>query len=227
MATDATGPVTSLGIPTIDPDADAPSGLGDNSIVNAIDALLVQRPAKPAGIVSGEAMVWNGASWDRSSVTRVGPTSLGSGTPDATKVLRGDGVWASSELDYVEFTGGASSAAATEAAPLTVVTSSSITFDGSPVLFEFFSPNMQTNAAPVVGLSLWTGATDLGRIFDSGGATVANAAGTFKRRITPAAGARSYAVRLWTTAGTNFVVNAGPGGVTARMPGYLRITKVV
>src|SRR5258705_12251621 len=41
----------------------------------------------------GEAPVWDGSQFARSSVTRIGATSLGSGTPDATKYLRGDGSW--------------------------------------------------------------------------------------------------------------------------------------
>jgi hypothetical protein len=61
--------------------------------MDAIDALIAARVLKPAGLVSGEASVWNGTGWDRSSVTRIGATSLGSGTPDATKFLRGDGSW--------------------------------------------------------------------------------------------------------------------------------------
>lgn len=94
MATDATGTPTSLGIPKFNTSADAPSGLGTNAMMDAIDALIAARVTKPAGIVSGEAAVWNGSGWDRSSVTRIGPTSLGSGTPDTTKFLRGDGAWA-------------------------------------------------------------------------------------------------------------------------------------
>jgi len=44
-------------------------------------------------LASGEVPVWNGSQFVRSTVTRVGATSLGSGTPDSTKYLRGDGSW--------------------------------------------------------------------------------------------------------------------------------------
>jgi hypothetical protein len=94
MATDATGAPTSLGIPKFDVNADAPSGLGGNAQMDSIDALIAARVTKPAGIVSGEVPVWNGTTWVRSTTTNIGLTSLGSGTPDATKYLRGDGLWA-------------------------------------------------------------------------------------------------------------------------------------
>src|SRR3990172_5460225 len=49
--------------------------------------------ASPASIASGEVPVWNGSAWVRSSVTKIGATSLGSGTPTSTKFLRGDSSW--------------------------------------------------------------------------------------------------------------------------------------
>jgi hypothetical protein len=94
MATDATGVPTSLGIPKVDPAADAPSGLGTNASMDSIDALLLQRVLKPAGVVSGEVPVWNGTTWVRSSATNVAPSSLGSGSPSVSTYLRGDGTWA-------------------------------------------------------------------------------------------------------------------------------------
>lgn len=98
MATDATGTPTSLGIPKYNTAVDAPSGKGLNAIVDAIDALEASRVTKPSGIVSGEVPVWNGTSWVRSTTTNIGPTSLGSGTPDNTKFLRGDGSWQAAGL---------------------------------------------------------------------------------------------------------------------------------
>jgi hypothetical protein len=63
-------------------------------MMDEIDSLLDERVVAPAGVQSGEAMVWNGTTWVRSSVTRIGVGSLGSGSPSASNFLRGDGTWA-------------------------------------------------------------------------------------------------------------------------------------
>lgn len=101
MATDATGTPTSKGIPKYDPGADAPSGLGFNATMDAIDVLLDSYAQKPSGILAGEFMVWNGTAWVRSSVTRPSPSSLGSGSPSTATYLRGDGTWAGAGASLV------------------------------------------------------------------------------------------------------------------------------
>jgi hypothetical protein len=77
LATDATGSPTSLGIPKFNTSADAPSGLGSNAQMDAIDTLLAARVVKPSGIVSGEVPVWNGTTWVRSSVTKLASGNFG------------------------------------------------------------------------------------------------------------------------------------------------------
>lgn len=79
MATDATGTPTPLGIPKYNVSVDAPSGLGFNATMDAIDAIIAANPTKPAGIVSGEAVIWNGTGWARSSVTKLGLDSIAQG----------------------------------------------------------------------------------------------------------------------------------------------------
>lgn len=95
MATDATGTPTSPdGLAKINTSVDAPSGVGQNSLADSVQTALTNNYIrKPASIATGEAAVWNGSGWDRSSVTRLGATSLGSGTPSATTHLGGDSTW--------------------------------------------------------------------------------------------------------------------------------------
>lgn len=95
MALDATGTPTSPdSIPKYNTAVDPPSGKGFNAAMDAIQVALSARVGAPSGIASGEVPVWNGSAWVRSSVTRIGVGSLGSGTPSASTYLRGDGSWA-------------------------------------------------------------------------------------------------------------------------------------
>lgn len=100
MATDATGTPTTKGIPKYDTANDAPSGLGFNAAMDAIDTLLNSYVTKPSGLGSGDVPVWNGTTWVRSSVTQVSPTGLGTGSPSASTFLRGDGAWAGAFSTY-------------------------------------------------------------------------------------------------------------------------------
>lgn len=100
MATDATGTPTSKGIPKYNTAVDAPSGKGFNASMDSIDTLLDSYIGKPAGIVSGEVPVWNGAAWVRSSVTRINtvrPQDLSQDGAASGNVLAWNGaIWAPS-----------------------------------------------------------------------------------------------------------------------------------
>lgn len=94
MATDATGTPTAKGIPKYDTANDAPSGLGFNAAMDAIDTILDDYVEAPSGLVSGEAMVWNGSAWVRSSVTRINtirPQDLGQDGASSGQILTWDG----------------------------------------------------------------------------------------------------------------------------------------
>lgn len=81
MATDATGTPTSLGIPKYNPNVDAPSGLGFNAAMDAIDALIAGRIAKPASPAAKDALVWNGTTWEKSSAANpINETHIDPGT---------------------------------------------------------------------------------------------------------------------------------------------------
>lgn len=82
MPTDLTGAPTSLGIGTYNTSADAPSGLGFNAAMAQIDALLLLRVNKPAGVATGDVPVWNGTTWVVPGGSRTG-----------SKFLRDDGSW--------------------------------------------------------------------------------------------------------------------------------------
>ncbi|HJS93745.1 MAG TPA: hypothetical protein VJ741_05740 [Solirubrobacteraceae bacterium] len=228
-------PTSPDNIPTINTSVDAPSGLGINAIVQAVQTALSARPSTPAGIAAGEAMIWNGSTFVRSSVTKLSISSLSGFPNDATQALKGDGTWGQPpdfEIGYDQVTSGSIAiSGTTQAAPTTVITSSSYTFDGSPVIAEVFFPEVLPGTA--VGAALNFG-------IYVGGASVANlgivqnaTASTFRiptlmrLRFAPAAGARIYTIGVWATGGTTgaqVVTGVGTGGAAA--PGYLRFTKV-
>jgi len=132
------------------------------------------------------------------------------------------------ELAYNEFTASVSITATTEATANTVVTASAVTFDGSTVvLIEAYAPGVSMSAANVSVTSiLFQDGVAIGEIAHHYGPTA-----TFvkelngKRRLTPAAGARTYSVRSYVNAGTG-TITVGAGGAGASVPGFIRITKV-
>jgi hypothetical protein len=137
------------------------------------------------------------------------------------------------QLAYGEITAGVTITALTAAAAQTVVSSGAITYDGKPVVVEFFTPGVgltpvDSTIGTQVILNLWDGATDLGIL-----GTVINPAGNVdflgpvfgRRRLTPAAGSHTYQIKGWVNK-NRALVNAGAGGVGATyLPSYCRVTR--
>jgi hypothetical protein len=213
MATDRTGTSTSLGIQKYNTSADAPSGLGFNGAMDDIDALIVARVLKPAGIVSGELPVWNGATWVRSST------------------LAPIGLFPGYEFGYDQITANVpvSGGVETSAGATSVIAAAAHTFDGSLVVAKFSSYTITTFAAvgALVVLCLFEGATEIGRfgIVTSGAA--AGGASPFSQevRFTPTAGSHTYTVYAFQVGG-NGQIQAGVGGPGLAAPAFLRVTKV-
>jgi hypothetical protein len=125
MAIDATGTPTSLGIPKFNTAVDAPSGKGSNAQMDAIDLLIASTPQKPAGIVTGEAMVYNtGAGvFQRSSVTKLASGNFGpviNSDIDAAAAIAVTKLAAGSNGDVLTTTGGVPGWAAPTAAGVAI-----------------------------------------------------------------------------------------------------------
>jgi len=65
----------------------------DDSNIKTAAGIDHNKIAALASMISGETVVWNGSAYVRSSVTKIGPASLGTGTPTSSNFLRGDGTW--------------------------------------------------------------------------------------------------------------------------------------
>lgn len=126
------------------------------------------------------------------------------------------------ELDYVQVTGGnVSITATTGATAQTIVTGTSLTYDGNPVMLQFFAPRIDTGTTFIVPV-LYDGLTQLGQLASITGS--GNPAPLFYR-FTPSAGTHQYIVKAFVDAGSGTVFD-GNGALGNLMPLFIRITKV-
>lgn len=151
-------------------------------------------------------------------------------SPLAGKVLTGAGLTTTLayayppgyEFDYVQITSDANFTATTAATGNTMVTGSSVTYDGTTtVMIEVCSGRVVKGTTFII-LDLWEDSTDIARI-----AVILTAGEPLKVefRRTPTAGAKVYKVTGYVDGSTG-TVYAGAGGVDTQMPAFIRITKV-
>lgn len=136
------------------------------------------------------------------------------------------------ELGKTAFTSTVVISSTTEATPTTVVTAPSITFDGTPVILEFWAPQLNsptTAAGNTSNLSFYEGATELGQFAQvitqvASQSTLLVPVGRYE--FTPAAGSHTYSVGAWCSGSTTSAsVVAGAGGTGTRLPGFIRVVK--
>ncbi len=159
--------------------------------------------------------------------------SIGATNGMAVSRVSGAVAWALTpghELDYVQFTSPVTVSASGEGSTTLVVTSSSVTYDGSAVLVEFFAPDVDVAASDHVVIVLYddTAGASIGKIAFLSNPDAANVMRVpvhASRRLTPSAGARVYKITAYKVT-NNGTVGAGAGGAGNIMPGFLRITKV-
>ena len=127
------------------------------------------------------------------------------------------------ELGYVERTT-SQSVTATTFAGASEVFATDLTYvaDGSPVVVEFYAPQVAVGGTYIV-MNLSNGSTgDLGQI------AYAASSGTAKTeyRYTPSAGVQTLNVRAWVQSGTG-TLSGGAGGSGQFPPILLRVSKIV
>ena len=128
----------------------------------------------------------------------------------------------SQQWDRAEKTTNTSVTATTEGTADTVLASNSVTYDGTSVEIEFYSPNYYHSTGSNITFVLLRGATVLGIATSN---TDSNG-GDFKMRArdTPSAAAHTYTVKAYVSSGTG-TVGAGAGGSGNYLPAFIRITK--
>lgn len=138
-------------------------------------------------------------------------------------------LWASREMDYVQFTSSVNITATVEASADTIVTANALAGDGSTIyVIEFFCPRVRVPAGNVnFNLWLFDGSTSQGffGILTGPDATNEMRVPTFlSRRLTPSNASHTYSVRATVGSGTG-VADAGAGGSGTLLPGYIRIQR--
>jgi len=136
------------------------------------------------------------------------------------------------ELDSVEFTAPVTVSATAD--PLTtIVTGSSVAYDGSTaIIIEFGAPYIDTPAGmagDLLILALYDGSTQGRYIARWASATTASERHPVyvRLRLTPSAASHTYSIRgQVTNAARTATVGAGAGTGTTAMPGFIRITRV-
>lgn len=133
------------------------------------------------------------------------------------------------QLAYAEITAAVTVSAVAEAAPNDVVSSGAVTYDGTRICIEFYSPEVTVagTAGSFTILNLWDDVTELGRI-----AVLAHASGTqpmqvatyAQRYLTPTAGSHTYKIRAWRV-NANGTVGAGDGTAGNDHPAFIRVVQ--
>lgn len=128
------------------------------------------------------------------------------------------------ELAYNQTTSSVTLTSTNVSAQQTVVAGTTRSYDGSPIIVEFYSPRIDSPTNTQTLIHLFDGATNLGYItlslVSSGSSGFAQFA---RQRIVPTSGSHTYSVTGWVTSGTGTVcAGPGPGSFS---PAYLRITR--
>lgn len=133
------------------------------------------------------------------------------------------------EFHYKQITANVTVSSATEATGTTIITCDATTFDGGPVIAEFFAVVAPDSAAGQdVLVSLFEGATQISRLAYSVNPAASGDTKSLvgKLRFTPTAASHTYTVTGIRLGGSNGTIIAGSGGTGGWPPAYIRFTKV-
>jgi hypothetical protein len=167
---------------------------------------------------------------DETNATLVLPLSVANGGTGAANAAgaRTNLAMPGEELAYDQITVSVTLTSTNVAAQQSIIAGTSRTYDGSPVMIEFYSGRFDSPSGGQSLMHLYDGATDLGyfacALTTAGGGGYAT---TPQRRITPTPGTHQYNVKAWISAGTGSgTVAAGLGNANNTFqPAFLRVTR--
>lgn len=133
------------------------------------------------------------------------------------------------ELAYNEVTTTVNLTVTTEGTAADVVTASAVTYDGSPVIVEFFCPRVatQNTSGSTIVFLLQESSTVIGRLglFNTVANTTQLSPLLMRYRFTPSNASHTYKATAYSTISGSSLIG-GAGGSGTELPMYLRITKV-
>lgn len=211
-ASDTTLARVSAGVVSIEGTNIVKAGAATGSGITMATARLLGRTTASTGAIE-EITVGTGLSLSAGSLTATG------GSTDL----------AGKELDYVAFTSPVSVTGTSEGAANTVVTGSSISYDGATVIqVEVYAPRWSCGPSGTIVVDLYMDSTIQGRIgvFTSPAANASAAGGTLRSpHITPSNASHTFTIKAWRGTADG-EVTAGTGGTGAYMNGYIRVVRV-
>ncbi len=222
--------------PGIDDCCCATSSSGGSGSITSLTSpqgtLAVANPTGPLVNVDMPATgVSAGSYGDASHSAQISLDAEGRVTTAASVAIAGGSGTIGFEVGYDEITTGVTIASTSEAAPTTIITCASHTFDGAPVLLHFFAPFVQNATVGVdnVIVSLWESGSELTRLglLSVGTPNQVAVFASLFLRFTPSAAAHTYVVQAHAgnlTGGP--AVGAGNGSGAAYPPAFVRFTKV-
>lgn len=155
-----------------------------------------------APTATGQVPVWNGTTWAMAF-----PVGY--------------------QFGYDQITTPVTVSSGTEATGTTVISCAAHTFDGAPVKAKFQATRGQIAASDTLAISLFEGATQIGRFCYVGNAAAATLTSPLQGVIqfTPTAAPHTYTVTAFRTS-SNAVINAAAGGANTDSPCFVEFLKV-
>jgi hypothetical protein len=137
------------------------------------------------------------------------------------------------ELNYTQITSNANVTDTSEATATALISPGAITFDGKPVIVEFFCAAVVTDTAAAgdfVTVTLFEGATQITRLAQTKTVVVTapDVVPVYAAfRFTPTAAAHTYKLCAFASSATGTpTLSAGSGGTNGFPPAFIRFTKV-
>lgn len=160
------------------------------------------------------------------TTTRKGLVSDLDARNDGRYFRKGQNEAPGTELHYSQSSSSIQSTATSVAGAVVVLAGAAVTYDGQPILVEFFCPYFYNSGLFQTYAELFDGSTAIGLICGFYSAVNQQSVSIHgARRITPTAGAHTFSIRMWVNGGTgtSYGGNAAAGTYP---PMFLRITKV-